>query len=104
MNIVERILEENRGREGRVALVEDSRSMTYAELFAAVASWRRRLEELGITQPFKQAHREVYLLTEAERRDADVLNGIAHDDGTDTFLVTGKHWPALFRVRFVPAS
>lgn len=44
------------------------------------------------------------LLTEAERRDADVLNGIAHDDGTDTFLVTGKHWPALFRVRFVPAD
>ena len=41
MNIVERILEENRGREGRVALVEDSRSMTYAELFAAVAAWRR---------------------------------------------------------------
>ncbi len=48
MNIVERILAENRGREGRVALVEDSRSMTYAELFAAVASWRRRLEAAGV--------------------------------------------------------
>lgn len=44
------------------------------------------------------------LLTDAERRDADVLNGIAYDDATGTFLITGKHWPALFRVRFVPAD
>ncbi len=32
-----------------------------------VLAWRRRLTELAITQPFKQAHREIYLLTEAER-------------------------------------
>ncbi|MEV1004759.1 DUF4132 domain-containing protein [Nonomuraea sp. NPDC050202] len=32
-----------------------------------VLGWRRRLEWHEITQPFKQAHREVYLLTEAER-------------------------------------
>ncbi|HEX7096659.1 MAG TPA: glutaminyl-peptide cyclotransferase [Acidimicrobiales bacterium] len=44
------------------------------------------------------------LLDEAERAGADVLNGIAYDASTDTFLLTGKHWPALFRVRFVPAS
>jgi glutaminyl-peptide cyclotransferase len=31
-----------------------------------------------------------------------VLNGIAYDAETDTFLVTGKLWPKLFRVRFVP--
>jgi glutamine cyclotransferase len=31
----------------------------------------------------------------------DVLNGIAAIPGTDEFLVTGKHWPSLFRVRFV---
>lgn len=29
--------------------------------------WRRFLEEQGICQPFKQAHREIYLLTDAER-------------------------------------
>jgi glutamine cyclotransferase len=34
---------------------------------------------------------------------ADVLNGIAHLPGTDRFLVTGKDWPTLFEVRFVPA-
>ncbi len=30
-----------------------------------------------------------------------VLNGIAHDDEDDTFLLTGKNWPSIFRVRFV---
>jgi hypothetical protein len=32
-----------------------------------VLAWREWLERHGITQPFKQAHREVYLVTEAER-------------------------------------
>jgi glutaminyl-peptide cyclotransferase len=43
------------------------------------------------------------LLPEADRAGADVLNGIAAVPGTDTFLVTGKLWPTLFLVRFVPA-
>ncbi|MGW5574530.1 glutaminyl-peptide cyclotransferase [Nocardia thailandica] len=42
------------------------------------------------------------LLTPAERARADVLNGIAHLPGTDRFLVTGKYWPTLFEVRFLP--
>lgn len=33
----------------------------------------------------------------------DVLNGIANLPGTDQFLVTGKLWPTMFQVRFVPA-
>ncbi len=33
-----------------------------------------------------------------------VLNGIAYDDEDGTFLVTGKNWPSLFRVRFVTAD
>lgn len=33
-----------------------------------------------------------------------VLNGIAQVPGTDTFLVTGKYWPSMFVVRFVPDS
>jgi glutamine cyclotransferase len=42
-------------------------------------------------------------LLEARRRaGTDVLNGIAAVGG-DEFLVTGKLWPATFRVRFVPA-
>ena len=31
-----------------------------------------------------------------------VLNGIAYDPANDTFLVTGKLWPRLFEVQFVP--
>lgn len=45
------------------------------------------------------------LLSTAERAalssDA-VLNGIAADPANGTFLITGKRWPKLFRVRFVP--
>jgi glutaminyl-peptide cyclotransferase len=43
------------------------------------------------------------LLGSRPRAQGDVLNGIAAIPGTDEFLLTGKHWPALFRVRFVPS-
>ncbi|WP_097246766.1 glutaminyl-peptide cyclotransferase [Nocardia amikacinitolerans] len=43
------------------------------------------------------------LLTREQRADADVLNGIAQLPGTDRFLITGKYWPTVFEVRFVPA-
>ena len=42
------------------------------------------------------------LLSAADAPGADVLNGIAYDPATKTFLLTGKLWPALFEVRFVP--
>jgi glutaminyl-peptide cyclotransferase len=44
------------------------------------------------------------LLPEEDRAGADVLNGIAHIPGTDEFLVTGKLWPTMFRVRFVTSG
>jgi glutamine cyclotransferase len=44
------------------------------------------------------------LLTSAQRAHADVLNGIAAIPGTDEFYLTGKLWPELFRVKFVPQS
>jgi len=42
------------------------------------------------------------LLSPAERLGTDVLNGIAYDPADRTFLITGKLWPRLFRVTFVP--
>ncbi|HEX3131753.1 MAG TPA: glutaminyl-peptide cyclotransferase [Thermoanaerobaculia bacterium] len=33
---------------------------------------------------------------------AEVLNGIAWMPETKTFLITGKHWPLMFEVQFVP--
>jgi glutamine cyclotransferase len=41
------------------------------------------------------------LLSPMERQGVDVLNGIAYDPSDKTFLITGKLWPKLFRVRFV---
>jgi hypothetical protein len=42
-----------------------------------VLSWRCWLEDRGIRQPFKQAHREVYLLTDAERETETYSNRFA---------------------------
>jgi glutaminyl-peptide cyclotransferase len=42
------------------------------------------------------------LLSGAERAGADVLNGIAWDTEREAFLLTGKYWPSLFEVAFVP--
>ncbi|MDQ0378939.1 glutaminyl-peptide cyclotransferase [Amycolatopsis thermophila] len=44
------------------------------------------------------------LLTAAQAASADVLNGIAAIPGTDEFLLTGKLWPLMFRVKFVPTA
>jgi glutaminyl-peptide cyclotransferase len=44
----------------------------------------------------------VNLLSPLERGNPDqVLNGIAYDGSDKTFLITGKLWPKLFRVKFV---
>ena len=43
----------------------------------AVLGWRRRLDEHQITQPFKQAHREVYVLTDAELQTHTYSNRFA---------------------------
>jgi hypothetical protein len=44
---------------------------------AEVVAWRDWLERHAITQPFKQAHREVYLLTDAERATGTYSNRFA---------------------------
>ncbi|MQY19300.1 glutaminyl-peptide cyclotransferase [Nocardia macrotermitis] len=42
------------------------------------------------------------LLTPTQQAGADVLNGITDLPGTDHFLITGKNWPTMFEVQFVP--
>lgn len=44
------------------------------------------------------------LLRDDERVQGSALNGIAAVPGTDQFLITGKFWPRMFRVVFVPAG
>jgi glutamine cyclotransferase len=43
------------------------------------------------------------LLSREIRAGAQVLSGIAHIGGNE-FLLTGKYWPSMFRVRIDPAS
>lgn len=58
-----------------------------------VLSWRCWLEDHGVCQPFKQAHREVYLLTEAERETATYSNRFA------AHIVRQHQFAALCRER-----
>lgn len=44
------------------------------------------------------------LLSPEESRGVDVLNGIAYEQESDRIFVTGKLWPALFEVRFLPKT
>jgi hypothetical protein len=44
---------------------------------ATVDAWQGWLERHGVTQPFKQAHREVYVLTDAERATETYSNRFA---------------------------
>ncbi|MCI0603923.1 glutaminyl-peptide cyclotransferase [bacterium] len=42
------------------------------------------------------------LMSKEERLRVDVLNGICYDPEKRTFLLTGKRWPKMFEVLFVP--
>lgn len=44
------------------------------------------------------------LLSREERARVDVLNGIAYDPVSKTFWLTGKFWPKMFQVVFVPRA
>lgn len=44
------------------------------------------------------------LLTAAESRNVEVLNGIAYDAAQDRLFVTGKLWPKIFEIQIVPKS
>jgi hypothetical protein len=65
---------------GEVAVGEGGRVRLWHPVEAdpqTVLSWRCWLEDHEVKQPFKQAHREVYLLTEAERRTGTYSNRFA---------------------------
>lgn len=69
------------GIDGTAVQVADGAEVTlWHPIEASVAEvlgWRERLAALGVVQPFKQAHREVYLLTDAERRTEVYSNRFA---------------------------
>lgn len=59
-----------------------------------VAAWRAFYEDHRIRQPFKQAHREVYLLTDAERATETYSNRFA------AHIVRQHQFNALMRERY----
>jgi hypothetical protein len=64
-----------------------------------VVAWRNRLSELQITQPFKQAHREIYLLTVAEEHTSTYSNRFASHILKQTqlrALCQARGWSARF--------
>jgi hypothetical protein len=58
-------------------LADDTRWHPHDEPTGQVLARREWLEEQEVRQPFKQAHREVYLLTDAERQTATYSNRFA---------------------------
>ncbi|NND94390.1 MAG: glutaminyl-peptide cyclotransferase [Flavobacteriales bacterium] len=44
------------------------------------------------------------LAPELQNPDQDVFNGIAYNPERRTFYLTGKYWPKLFEVRFIPKA
>lgn len=44
------------------------------------------------------------LLTPAEQRSVDVLNGIAYDEKNDRLFVTGKLWPKVFEIKITQSK
>jgi hypothetical protein len=61
-------------------LRDDTRAWLWHPLYGDVAevkAWRDWLEAHEVSQPFKQAHREIYLLTDAERATATYSNRFA---------------------------
>jgi glutamine cyclotransferase len=57
---------------------------------------------VDLTDLLTQHERDCLGLGIPHGQENAVLNGIAYDPADGTFLVTGKLWPKVFRVRFVP--
>jgi hypothetical protein len=76
------------GRDIRVRLWHPMQSEA-----SHVLAWRQRLASLGVTQPFKQAHREIYVLTDAERQTHGYSNRFAGH------VVQQKQFRALCQAR-----
>ncbi len=60
---------------------------------ADVLAWRKALESMELIQPFKQAHREIYLLTDAERATRTYSNRFA------AHIIRGPQFRSLMRER-----
>jgi hypothetical protein len=69
------------GRNGKPLSLKDGTTVALWHPIARpteeVLAWREWLERREVVQPFKQAHREIYVLTDAERRTGTYSNRFA---------------------------
>jgi hypothetical protein len=101
-------------RDHPLDLSESARVSLWHPVFSdasATLAWRNWLERHEFTQPFKQAHREVYLLTDAERATRVYSNRFAgHILRQHQFnaLAAGRGWRNKLRLlvddEYPPAS
>ena len=82
----------------RINELECVEGWIYANVYQT--DWIVRIEpETGVVHSVIDASG---LLSGSEREGVDVLNGIAFDPESEVFYLTGKYWPRIFAVRFVP--
>ncbi|MFJ8360413.1 glutaminyl-peptide cyclotransferase [Streptomyces sp. NPDC093984] len=99
-------------RTSEVTVTEDGRPMTAlnelecagASVYANVLFTDRLVRIDPATGVVTASIDASGLLHAGERVPGSALNGIAAVPGTDQFLITGKFWPKMFRVTFVPAQ
>ncbi len=97
---------------GRLSVTLDSRPVYRLNELECVEGWIYanvyQTESIVRIEPKSGAVAAVIdasgLLAEDERAGVDVLNGIAFDPTREVFYLTGKYWPRLFEVTFVPAT
>ena len=61
-------------------------------------------KETGQLTGIIDASKLLTLLERENLKEEEVLNGIAYYPEHQTFLITGKGWPKLFEVRFIPVG
>ena len=85
------------GAVGRLNELECAQGWIYANVYTT--DWIVQIDpQLGRVRGLIDASG---LLSSDESRTADVLNGIAFDEESQVFYLTGKLWPSLFAVRFI---
>lgn len=95
---------------GEVRVTLEGRPLARINELECVEGWVYanvyRTEQIVRIEPETGAVRSVIdasgLLSATEREGVDVLNGIAFDAESETYYLTGKYWPKIFAVRFVP--
>ena len=90
--------------EGKPVIHLNELELAEGELYANVWGQERIVRMDPDTGTVNAVIDAASLLSRDERARVDVLNGIAYDPVSKTFWLTGKFWPKMFQVVFVPSA